>query len=216
LDHSAASGFPTLSTHFFEFVPRQAWEAGSRQCWRLGELEVNEEYYVIVTTPSGLYRYFINDVVRVTGFFARTPLLQFIQKGRGVTNITGEKLYEGQVIKAVNGVLDEARVASSYYLLLADEEGGAYRFYLEAAEAIEVSSLLARIDEQLRAQNVEYDAKRESGRLLLPVGHLLRDGTLEQFRQHCVARGQREAQFKAPALAYTRDIPFDFDQCTRT
>ncbi len=212
LDRDAGSGFPTLSTHFFEFVPRRAWDAGSRQCLRLGELREGEEYYVIVTTPSGLFRYFINDVVRVTGFIARTPLLQFVQKGRGVTSITGEKLYEAQVISAVNQVLEESGVVSIYFLLLADDVSGYYRFYIESRAFLDVSLLAAKVDTHLRKINMEYDAKRESGRLPLMLGRLLREGTMEQFRQDCVARGQREAQFKPPALAYTRDLSFDFEQ----
>ena len=68
----------------------------------LGELSEGRQYYVIVTTAAGLYRYFMNDLVEVTGWLHRTPLLRFVQKGRGVTNITGEKLYEGQVIAAVD------------------------------------------------------------------------------------------------------------------
>ena len=67
------------------------------------------DYYIIVTTPSGLYRYFINDVVRVTGFLHAAPLLKFMQKGKGVTNITGEKLYEAQVLAAVSGAMTRAR-----------------------------------------------------------------------------------------------------------
>ena len=54
-----------------------------------------------MSTQTGLYRYFMNDIVRVTGKFHETPTIQFVQKGKGVTNITGEKLYESQVIQAV-------------------------------------------------------------------------------------------------------------------
>ena len=61
-------------------------------------------YYVLFTTAAGLYRYFMNDLVEVTGFFHRTPLLRFVQKGKGVTSLTGEKLYEAQAIEAVQDV----------------------------------------------------------------------------------------------------------------
>ena len=60
----------------------------------MAELRKGVDYYVIVTTAAGLYRYFINDLVQVTGFLHATPLFRFMQKGKGVTNITGEKLYE--------------------------------------------------------------------------------------------------------------------------
>lgn len=49
---------------------------------------------MIVTTDAGLYRYFMNDLIEVTGRFHATPTIQFVQKGSGVTSIAGEKLYE--------------------------------------------------------------------------------------------------------------------------
>jgi hypothetical protein len=105
LGRRAGSGLPTADTHFFEFVERDRWDRGEPEYLTLDRLRKGLDYYVIVTTPSGLYRYFINDLVRVTGFLHRMPLLRFVQKGKGVTNITGEKLYEAQVLAAVRDVL---------------------------------------------------------------------------------------------------------------
>ncbi|MGZ5170715.1 MAG: GH3 family domain-containing protein, partial [Burkholderiales bacterium] len=114
LGRQRGMGLPTLDTHFFEFAERDAWDRGERTCLTLDQLRKGADYYVIVTTPSGLYRYFFNDVVRVSGFLHRTPLLQFRQKGKGVTNITGEKLYEAQVLAAVRAIMDEAQCAARF------------------------------------------------------------------------------------------------------
>lgn len=72
------------------------------------ELDEGENYYIVLTTPGGLYRYDINDVVRVSGFCNQTPLIEFIRKGRDVTNITGEKLHVNQVIQAMEQALSAA------------------------------------------------------------------------------------------------------------
>jgi hypothetical protein len=56
---------------------------------------------VFVTNASVLYRYKMNDIVEVAGLYGRTPLIRFVQKGKGVVSFTGEKLYEVQVIAAV-------------------------------------------------------------------------------------------------------------------
>ena len=101
LGRNPGTGLPTLDTHFFEFVEREKWDRGEPEFLTLDRIRKDVDYYVIVTTPSGLYRYFINDLVRVRGFLHKTPLLKFMQKGKGVTNITGEKLYESQVLAAV-------------------------------------------------------------------------------------------------------------------
>jgi len=39
--------------------------------------------------PHGFYRYNIEDIVEVNGFFNRTPMIHFVQKARMVTSITG-------------------------------------------------------------------------------------------------------------------------------
>ena len=61
--------------------------------------------------------------MRVTGFLHRTPLLEFVQKGKGVTSITGEKLYEAQVLAAVRAAMDDSSdCALRFVMMLADEE----------------------------------------------------------------------------------------------
>jgi hypothetical protein len=172
---------------------------------------------VIVTTPSGLYRYFINDLVRVTGFIRRMPLLKFAQKGKGVTNITGEKLYEAQVLTAVRAVMSELGTTARFVMMLADEEARCYRLYLEpgARPACDASALAQQIDDRLRQLNVEYEAKRESERLGAPLVAWLKAETGEAYKAFCVSRGQREGQFKTVAIAYRRQFEFDLDACVQ-
>ncbi len=208
----AGSGLPTLDTHYFEFIERDKWDRGEREFLTLDRIRKGVDYYIIVSTPSGLYRYFINDIVRVRGFLHRAPLLQFMQKGRGVTNLTGEKLYESQVLAAVRGAMDEAACTTRFVMMLADEMAGGYTLYVEPGEAppLDAQRLAHAVDARLSALNIEYAAKRESGRLAAPRAHWLAADAGEAYKRHCVARGQREGQFKAPALAYARDVAFDF------
>ena len=176
------------------------------------------DYYIIVTTPSGLYRYFINDLVRVAGFLHKTPLLRFVQKGKGVTNITGEKLYEAQVLAAVRDAVVEMGRTPRFVMMLADETARRYRLYVEADSGPKPgdTELAAAVDAKLRMLNVEYRAKRESERLG-PIGAAwLTADTGEAYKQFCVKHGQREGQFKVVALAYTKDFSFDLDACTES
>ncbi|MGZ5226720.1 MAG: GH3 family domain-containing protein [Burkholderiales bacterium] len=213
LGRQRGMGLPTLDTHFFEFAEREAWDRGERTCLTLDKLRKGVDYYVIVTTPSGLYRYFINDVVRVSGFLHRTPLLQFRQKGKGVSNITGEKLYEAQVLAAVRAIMDEAQCAARFVMMLADEEACCYRLYVEPAPGPKpaASSLAARVDAKLSEINIEYQAKRESGRLGILSAAWLRPDTGDGYKHACVQQGQREGQFKTVAIAYRRDFRFDLE-----
>jgi len=209
----AGSGLPTSDTHFFEFVEKDRWDRGEPEFLTLDQLRKHADYYVIVTTPSGLYRYFINDLVRVTGFLRRMPLLKFMQKGKGVTNITGEKLYESQVLAAVRQVLEQLGLTPRFVMMLADEAAQRYRLYVEteAGEKPDSQRLGQRVDAQLRSLNVEYDAKRESGRLAEIAAAWLRPGTEEAYKHASVQQGQREGQYKVVALAYKQKFAFDLD-----
>ena len=213
LGRRAGTGLPTLDTHFFEFAEREAWDRGEREFLTLDRIRKGVDYYVIVTTPSGLYRYFINDLVRVTGFLHRTPLIKFSQKGKGVTNITGEKLYEAQVLTAVRAVLDEARCAARFVMMLADEKACVYRLYVEASAGAKpgASELGKAVDRKLCELNIEYQAKRESGRLDALRAAWLEADTGEAYKQYCVSQGQREGQFKTVAIAYRKDFRFDLE-----
>ena len=207
---------PALQDTFFEFAEREAREAGGAELLALGELEDGRDYYVIVTTSDGLYRYDMNDIVRVTGRVNETPALAFVQKGNGVTSITGEKLYEAQVLEAVSAVLADRDIGSHFFIMLADQELAGYTLYIETrgAGAEGESDLAAAIDARLRSVNVEYDGKRASGRLGPMRVRRLGDGAGEAYRAHRVASGQRDAQFKYLHLQYTHECAFDLGAFT--
>lgn len=204
---------PTLLDNFFEFVEREAREAGGRDFLLLDELEEGGEYYVFVTTQDGLYRYDMNDIVRVTRMINATPCLEFVQKGKGVTSITGEKLYEKQVLDTVMAATVRLGVSPAFFVMLADQEAAAYTLYLEASgrEPYQASGLANAVDRGLCEANIEYDGKRGSGRLSPVEIKRLRPGTGEEFRADRVAAGQRDAQFKYLHLQYAHECPFDFD-----
>ena len=202
---------PTLITTFFEFMERQERETGGGDFLGLDELQEGHEYYVFITTIDGLYRYDINDIVRVNGRVFETPALEFVQKGKGVTNITGEKLTEAQVIQAVMSVLSDYGISPMFFIMLACEESAVYRLFIELNGVSSLPGLAMEIENTLYSVNIEYEAKRKSGRLA-PLGiRYLENGTGDRYRSACVEAGQRDAQFKYLHLQYARDCTFDFD-----
>lgn len=209
----AGTGLPTFETHFLEFVERDSWDTGERECVTLDRLRKGVDYYIIATTPSGLYRYFINDIVHVTGFLHATPLLKFVQKGKGVTNITGEKLYEAQVLAAVAAVMARFGLNARFVMMLADEEARGYRLYVEPDRppACDAAILARDVEERLRDLNIEYESKRASERLAPLQAAWLRDEAGDAYKAHCVAKGQREGQFKCVALTYRKSFGFDLE-----
>jgi hypothetical protein len=139
---------------------------------------------------------------------AATPLLRFVQKGRGVTSITGEKLYEGQLTDAMREL--EPLHRAVFYLMLADEASCTYCLYLECA-GCDTQAVAGALDRALAGRNIEYRDKRASGRLPPPEVVALRTGTGDAYKRHSLAHGQREGQFKYLTLQYRRECDFDFE-----
>ena len=213
LEPETAGGLPTLHHHFLEFAEQDAWDRGLRECLTLGQLAPGRRYYVLFTTAAGLYRYFMNDLVEVTGFFYRSPLLRFVQKGRGVTSLTGEKLYEAQAIEAIQDAAARCGVRSSFFVLVADEHAPAYRLYAHIDDGPRDADTMGRIvDERLGELNIEYHGKRASGRLGPLAVLWLRGGTADAYKLAAVRAGQREGQFKLAVLQYRKDLIFPFDE----
>jgi sterol desaturase/sphingolipid hydroxylase (fatty acid hydroxylase superfamily) len=215
LGRRAGSGLPTFDTHFFEFVERDQWDRGEAKFLTMDRIRKGIPYYLIVTTPSGLYRYFINDLIIVAGFLHKTPLLKFLQKGRGVTNITGEKLYETQILTAVKLAMAEMGRLVRFVMVLADEEAARYYLYVEpepdSALKPAPAALAESVDGMLRTLNVEYAAKRASERLNTPIAAWLAPATGEAYKEYRLKQGQRESQFKTVSLAYRNGFGFDFE-----
>ena len=130
-----------------------------------------------------------------------------------MTNITGEKLYESHVIAAVNAALEEHAVRSRFFTVLADEARFQYTLYVEQASQapVPIHVLAQSVESRLMALNVEFHAKRESGRLQPLQGAWLRPGTFELLKNDSVARGQREGQFKPSVLGYRKPGGFEID-----
>jgi hypothetical protein len=212
IEADTASSLPVFMDYFFEFVERARWDDKQPDFLTLDQLEMGKEYYIFVTTTGGLYRYDMNDIIAVTGHSHSVPLIEFLQKGRGVTNITGEKLYEKQVVQAAADSAAQCSLTIPFFVMLADRVAGRYEFYFEpgGSAASNFQELGRLLDENLCRQNEEYKQKLASGRLKPLQAWRLKPGAATSFRAHFVKRGQREGQFKVQCLAYKDEVGFDF------
>lgn len=60
----------------------------------LHEAKINKTYTVIISQFNGYLRYNTNDMVKVTGFYFKTPILEFIGRDGQCCDLAGEKLSE--------------------------------------------------------------------------------------------------------------------------
>lgn len=218
---SGSAGILDIGANFYEFIPEGELSTANATPLGCAELEEGKEYYLILTTPGGLYRYDINDVVRVAGFYNRTPLLEFIRKGRDVTSITGEKLHVNQVIQALAHAQAATGVLVQHFRACANVAESRYAFSVEF-DGVKptqdcLTQLLRELDLHLSRLNIEYAQKRASQRLGAPVLWVMKPGWFERKAQASLARFGRDAQFKAPLLSATpedsSEILFIVDVC---
>ncbi|MFL6185736.1 MAG: GH3 auxin-responsive promoter family protein, partial [Actinomycetes bacterium] len=84
LSDQGDAGAVAVGTNVLEFVPAGVDRAPeSSELLPVERLEEGQRYFVYVTSVSGLYRYDMNDIVEVAGHYGKTPLIRFIQKGKG-------------------------------------------------------------------------------------------------------------------------------------
>ncbi len=208
------TGAPTIADNFFEFIEPAAWDAGSRDTLLLHELTHGRHYYIIATTPDGLYRYFINDIVEVTGRLRDTATIGFVQKGKGVTSLTGEKLYEGHVIEAVRATSALLGLELDAFIMVADRAAFSYTLYIETKFTPDLARIALALDDALAATNIEYAAKVRSRRLPIAAVKQVQAGTFDAARRAAIFAGQRAGQFKTISLQYADELAFSFKEHT--
>lgn len=200
IEDGTPSGLLDVQGGVFEFLPpEEDADAGPLLCH---QLEAGREYRVILTNSAGLYRYDIGDRVRVTGYVGQAPLLEFLHRGARVSSMTGEKLTEWQVVEAYRRACEALHIEARLFVLSPQwSDPPSYRLHVESpprgSEAA-FAPLTEAMDRQLCALNIEYAAKRGTGRLgpvsmnLLPAGFLQsiddcrraqRGGANEQFKR---------------------------------
>ena len=225
LEDNSSAGVLEVETHFFEFIPVRESESSQPVVLEAHELEEGREYFILLTTSSGLYRYNIQDVVRCVGFFGSSPILEFRHKGAHISSITGEKIAESQVVESVRIACNQTGLSPQIYTLtpcwgeppgytlyvgrlnqslasghvVATEDGR--KSVTATPEAVDPSKFAQVLDDDLCRRNVEYGEKRQTGRLqMIRVRELPPDA----WKSFTIARQSRAGgsaeQYKHPCL----------------
>lgn len=223
------AGVLDVTSHYYEFIPQVEHGSADPTVLEAHQLVEGRNYFILLTTSSGLYRYDIHDLVRCVGFEGEAPVLEFLNKGDYFSSVTGEKLSEFQVVDAVRRSLNELGVTLGtftaapvwddppHYVLLAEES--AFNMARRSDTGRPIASrdsadvpppnrvdgshphrFAEVLDRHLQAMNMEYANRRETRRLGPIRLHLLPTGTWHRYRDQRLAHGGSLEQYKHPCL----------------
>jgi len=193
----ASSPALAVTSHFLEFIGDDGSVCGA---WELSE---GREYSVVLTTGGGLYRYRLNDRIRVTGFTDRCPLVEFMGREGAACDLCGEKLAEPFVRSCLDRAAGKIGATWSFALLApAASAKPQYVLIVAGDDETDASRMALALDEML-CQNVHYAHARRIGQLgsVRPVR--LRCNAAEawaRYQQRLASEGARIGDIKPAAL----------------
>lgn len=206
LEDNSPCGVLEVETHFFEFLPVEESDSSQPVVLEAHELLEGKEYFILLTTSSGLYRYNIRDVVRCVGHYGTSPLLEFRHKGAHISSITGEKLAESQVVESVRHAEVQTGLQTRLFTLTpAWGTPPGYILYVKPVPGTNAMSdwnrLAEQVEQNLREQNEEYREKRATARLQPLRIQILPDDAWDRLLFNRTRRsGGSPEQYKHPCL----------------
>jgi hypothetical protein len=205
IDDGTPAGILDIRHHYFEFIPEDQADRDPPETVEATDLAEGRNYFILLTTAGGLYRYQIHDLVRCVGYHGRAPLLEFLNKGAHFSSLAGEKLSEFQVVAALKKAqLGTGLQLTSYLLTPSWGEPPYYNLLVEQADlpdTADVDRLAAAVEGALREANLEYDNRRSTLRLGPTRVLLIATGSWVQFQKRRLARsGGTVEQYKQPHL----------------
>lgn len=168
-------------------------------------VEAGRIYRVTVTTPGGLVRWQMGDLVRGEG----PGLVRFAGRMRTRISVFGEHV-EGDLLAAALSAACQAtgaRIRHSHVapvLPATDQPRGSHQWYVqpETGTAVDAARLSEELDRHLRTHSADYDAHRVV-QLTAPVVTVLPDGAIERW---LAAKGKLGGQHKVPQAWGDRTI----------
>ncbi|MBA3681962.1 MAG: GH3 auxin-responsive promoter family protein [Bacteroidetes bacterium] len=192
---------------FYEFVELNDWQNNNfNRVINLEDVKVGVDYAIIITTNAGLWRYQLGDVIR----FTTTNPYRFKISGRTKQhiNVFGEELMVHNTEKAIAMACEKTYALVRDYTVapvFMNENSGAHEWLIEfEKEPNNFEFFIALLDESLKKQNSDYEAKRYNNFVLhFPEVKKMPKDT---FYKWLKANNKLGGQYKVPRLSNNRTI----------
>ncbi|XP_049356691.1 indole-3-acetic acid-amido synthetase GH3.6-like [Solanum verrucosum] len=183
-------------------------EKEQNQLVDLVDVQIGQEYELVVTTYSGLYRYRVGDVLRVAGYKNNAPQFYFICRENVILSIDSDKTDEAELQNAVKNAVhnlipfdatvteytsyaDTTTIPGHYVLFWELNVNGSTQILPSVFE-----DCCLTIEESL---NSVYRQERASDKSIGPLEiRIVEIGTFDKLMDYCVSVGASLDQYKTP------------------
>jgi len=199
---------------YYEFVPLSEIESDDARAFAAHEVETGERYVVVLSTPGGLWRYILGDVVEFdtvpTGDASGGPArLRIVGRHRHFINAFGENIIVENIERAVVAAMNATGARTGEFTAAPVYPGEGRRAGLELViewdePGDQLEAFRAAFDSALRAESVDYGVKRTDDLGMAPptVTPVLTGA----FHRWMESRGKLGGQHKCPRCANHRDF----------
>ncbi|XP_068161131.1 GH3 domain-containing protein isoform X2 [Antennarius striatus] len=198
---------------FCEFLPESLLEEEEEapRTLLMEDVEEGQNYELIITNASGLFRYRIGDVVKVVGFHNRCPVVEFQYRRGQMLNVRGEKVSETLFLVALKKAVSQWPGAQlvDYCCaesgIMGDSIGGSDPHYQVFIELKGVRNLTEqqryKLDVCLQQESSVYKSFRIKGSIGPMRVQLVANGTFGELRKDMMAFSNTSPNtFKTPRV----------------
>jgi hypothetical protein len=209
-DLNKEGGILAINSSFFEFIPKEQWDAEYPKTILPNEVKAGESYRILVSNYSGFYRYDIGDVVEVVGFYEQTPIIVFRYRRGGLLSSTTEKTTEFHATQVMQALQKEFNLLlEDFCITLSEHEFPAhYLVNIELAPGQTLSNpqaFLARFEYWLKEFNNPYGTVRLH-EVPPPRLRMLSPGSFAIVRQRQLKKAMLDSYFKLPHISEDRNF----------
>lgn len=190
---------------YYEFVPMSEWDSENPKTLTLEEVEVGQNYAIVITTNGGLWRYMIGDTIEFTS--TAPYLFRITGRTKHFINAFGEEVIIDNAERALKEACDATGAQIAEYtaapVYFGDNNSGAHEWLIEfVAEPSDISLFVKSLDEGLKKANSDYEAKRSYN---LSLGEpIVRSLPKDTFNEFLKSVGKLGGQNKVPRLSNNR------------
>ena len=189
---------------FYEFIPIEHNETAEKAI-PLGEVELNKNYAVVITTNAGLFRYKVGDTIK---FVSLNPYkIKVTGRTKHHINVFGEELIIENAEEALKktSLLTNAEIVdyTAGPVFMDGKNKGAHEWIIEFNRPPEnIEKFVEILDKNLQEINSDYEAKRYLNMTLnLPKVHQARQNL---FHDWLKKKDKLGGQHKIPRLSNSR------------